>query len=166
MGLDNIPREYPCVLKGTVIKNDIDQIDCEQTQKSGGCPYKNERESDPMLKDTIPVYGMFGTDCWYRGKYGNYLLGEMYSFNEEFPYDSSTFYGDMDGEEEGISPNHCLAVSETMKDYIEEWVRYVQTQSDVKDDPENQQRLINDWIYASWWLKFVGENANGSAVWY
>jgi hypothetical protein len=24
----------------------------------------NEYQSDPLLKDASPVYGMMGTDCW------------------------------------------------------------------------------------------------------
>lgn len=170
MGLDNIPKEYPCKLHNTAILDSDGKIDCKSTQEQGKCPYLNEYKSDPVLKDTKPVYGMFGTDCWYRGKYGNYLLEDMYSFNDDFPHiDDFSFYGDLsDGLESqgGISAAQCLYMSKVMVDFTESWIQYVRTASDVKGNQEAENNLINDWIYAAWWLKFVGNNANGSEIWY
>ena len=54
---------------------------------------------------------MFGTDCWYRGKYGNYLLSiidaDANQYGESgWGYD---FYGNGFGDgEEGISVDDCL----------------------------------------------------------
>lgn len=166
MGLDNIPKVYPCKKHGTAIINEQDQIDCQQTQESGGCPWKNQKESNPLLKDARATLGMFGTDCWYRGKYGNYLTGDMSNFNPDFPYDSSAFYGEGTDDGEGLSESYCLSLSWTMKDYTEEWINYVKNHSEVKGNLEEENDLINDWIYASWWLEFVGKNAEGSEVWY
>jgi hypothetical protein len=39
MGLDNIPRRYPCDREGTAVK-DGDSIDCAATIEAGGCPWK------------------------------------------------------------------------------------------------------------------------------
>ena len=82
MGLDNIPKTYPC--ESIAVRNIDNQIDCKATQECGNCPYMNEYQSEPMLKDTSPVYGMLGTDCWYRGKYGNYMLADLKKYNSDF----------------------------------------------------------------------------------
>jgi hypothetical protein len=26
--------------------------------------------------------------------------------------------------------------------------------------------LVKDWIYAAWWLKFIGNYGEGSGIWY
>jgi hypothetical protein len=48
-----------------------------------------------------------------------------------------------------------------MKNHTEEFSNraYVNNPNEAKD-------LIKDWIYATWWLQFVAENSEGSAVWY
>ena len=166
MGLDNIPMTYPCKKENTAILNEEGQIDCKQTIEAHQCPYQREKENDPIIKDISPTYGMFGTDCWYRGKYGNYLLSEMKIHNDEFPYDENGFYGDInESGQGGISEDECLKMSESMVEFTESWVHYVRTASDRKN-AEDQKTLINDWIYAAWWLKFVGNYADGSEIWY
>jgi hypothetical protein len=169
MGLDNIPREYACKVQNKAVMNDDGQIDCEKTIELGQCPYKTEKENDPMVKNIPGVLGMFGTDCWYRGKYGNMLLAELsqksIDFSREMPSD---FYGGEDGSEDsqgGISPDMAMSMSETMIKYTESWAHLVIT--NYPDySKEEQTNLINDWIYAAWWLKFVSVNCNGSSVWY
>ena len=44
MGLDNIPREYPCAAKAT--RDSDNRIDCVKTQEENNCPWKNEKESN------------------------------------------------------------------------------------------------------------------------
>ena len=161
MGLDNMPMVYPC--EGIAIKNSDGITDCVATQKCGNCGWKNEFESDPLTKNLIPVTGMFGADCWYRGKYGNYLLN-VFSDSED-TYDNDTgysFYGNghVNGDE-GIDSDDCISMSEFMKDNAELFAYKVGTKY-----PEQSKELINDWIYASWWLNFVGEKCKGSAIWY
>ena len=80
MGLDNMPMVYPC--EGIAIKDSDGRTDCVATQACGNCGWKNEFESDPLTKNLKPVTGMFGADCWYRGKYGNYLLN-VFSDSED-----------------------------------------------------------------------------------
>lgn len=161
-----MPKTYPCKKENTAILNKEGQIDCIKTQEAHQCPYQREKENDPMMKDISSVVGMFGTDCWYRGKYGNYLLSEMSNHNNEFPYDENGFYGDInDNEEGGISINGCLTMSISMLQFTESWVHYVKTAS-TAENKEDQESLINDWIYAAWWLKFVGNYADGSEIWY
>lgn len=169
MGLDNIPQVYPCKHANTAILDDEGRIDCKATQAANQCPYKTQYENDPILKDSVPAYGMLGTDCWYRGKYGNYLLSQMSKHNPSFPFDEYSFFGDLDEDENsqgGISVEECLDMSEAMFEYLESWIHYVKTSSDVAGDIENEKALIGDWIYAAWWLKFVAINGEGSGVWY
>ena len=163
MGLDNIPKVYPC--ESIAVRNSDNQIDCKATQECGNCPYMNEYQSDPLLKDTSPVYGMLGTDCWYRGKYGNYMLDDLKRYNDDFDYDMpSDFYGNTD---EGIDADTCLEMSEVMFRYTEAWSNAVHKMVKNGTLPEqNRDSYIRDWIYAAWWLKFVGNTSDGSAVWY
>lgn len=156
MGLDNIPVNYPC--KDNAVKDEEGRINCSKTQDEGKCPWKNEFESTLYLKDSKPTYGMFGTDCWYRGKYGNYLT-EMLSSRVEHDYH---FYGKgLENGEEGLSPEYCLSMSEFMKKHIEDF-SYVANGM----YPEDSDGYIKDYMYAAWWLEFVGKNCEGSGVWY
>lgn len=166
MGLDNIPTEYPCKKEGTAILSDDGKIRCEETIATGNCPYVNAKRSNPLTRDLVGAIGIFGTDCWYRGKYGNYLLGEMAKNDPGFPLDDGSFYGDMqddEGYETGISADRCIEMSKIMADYIEPWT-YVAHQ--IANDNASAQDYVNDWIHASFWLRYMGENCNGSIAWY
>ena len=163
MGLDNIPKTYPC--ESIAVRNSDNQIDCKATQECGNCPYMNEYQSDPLLENTSPVHGMFGTDCWYRGKYGNYMLADLKKYNSDFDNDMpSDFYGNT---EEGIDADTCIEMSDVMFQYMEAWSYAVNKMVKEGELPEqNRDSYIRDWIYAAWWLKFVGNTSDGSAVWY
>lgn len=156
MGLDNIPVKYPCV--GNEIRDEEGRIDCAENQKNGRCTWKNEYESSPLLKDAGPTYGMLGTDCWYRGKWGNVLL-DLLAQSVDHDY---SFYGKgLENGDEGISPEECFEMSNFMKEYIEEFA-YIAN----NEYPDNSERYIQDYIYASWWLDFTGKFGEGSGVWY
>ena len=58
MGLDNIPEPYPCAGKETTIRTKDDKIDCTKMIEKKVCPFY----------DSQHAVGMFGTNCWYRGK--------------------------------------------------------------------------------------------------
>ena len=156
MGLDNIPKKYPCI--GNEIRDSEGRIDCQKNQETGRCTWKNEYESELRLKEAGPTYGMLGTDCWYRGKWGNALLdllGESVNHNY-------SFYGNgFENGDEGIAPEECLEISEFMDEYVEEFAYIV-----GKKFPDQSKGYINDYIYASWWLKFIGNFGEGSQVWY
>ena len=160
MGLDNIPRQYPCEEKAI---REEGRIDCVATQNAGFCTWKNEYESNPLVNDTRPAIGIFGTDCWYRGKYGNWLLSVLEDQDDAYhtTKEGYSFYGNGDGEEEGISPDECLEMSKWMADNTELFAFQAR-----KNHPDRAQEITKDWIYASWWLKFVGEKCDGSQVWY
>jgi hypothetical protein len=158
MGLDNIPLEYPCRLENTAILTKNGAIDCDATRKAQKCPYQRELAKSPVLEAHGGVSGMFGTSCWYRGKYGNWMIDQ--SNMSEF-----TFYGDTevaDGQE-GADPEYCNNFAQYMKDNATTW-------SDLVDDmdvPQDQKEFyLLDWGYAQWWLKFVAEFAGGFRVWY
>jgi hypothetical protein len=176
MGLDNIPAEYPCQSQNvaiTVKSDEREVIDCVQTIGEGKCPWQNsfneEKMNNPFLKDSTPAYGMLGTNCWYRGKYGNYLLGILTRHCEDAqpPCD---FYGEgLENEngDEGISPEMCLSLSEFMTNNIENFtyaaMRYAE---ESNEELEYAKTLVSDYAYAAWWLKFVAKQAGGSRVWY
>jgi flavodoxin len=169
MGLDNIPNAYPCKKANTAILVDDGRIDCDATKNSGGCPWKNEFESSILLKEASPTYGMFGTSCWYRGKYGNSLLN--LSENGEFdPWGNTrySFYGEgLDDGEEGMSPEYCKKMSKYMRDKTEHFAATIRDYA--KNHPEEEikeKEIINDWIYAAWWLDFIAEYGDGSQIWY
>lgn len=163
MGLDNYPRNLPCKSQGTAVlvpRKDRDgnvlvledgspdlAIDCKATQDCGGCPYKNDFEASGLASGA--VYGIFGTDCWYRGKYGNYLL-QAIDYHE-----SIDFYGD---QENGTykSPESCLEVATVIDEAFEEYGEYHLDGEDITDDLK----------YASWYLKWAAEKCDGLAAWY
>jgi len=164
MGLDNIPHNYPCKTRGTAVKvprlNNENQpileedgsvmtrIDCQATQACGGCPYTTELAKQDQSSIGNPTYGMFGTDCWYRGKWGNHLLEVL--GEEEF-----SFYGDNeDGTEK--SPASCLSVAQFIDDALSEG-------GVIRGDGED---ISSDLRYASWYLKWAAEYADGLTCWY
>lgn len=161
MGLDNIPKNYPCEAQGTaVIVNRTDAtgnvildddgsvmttINCEATQSCGGCPWKNA-----LPPTEGRVMGIFGTDCWYRGKYGNALLEEVTSSDPMG--DNLSFYGDNeDGTEK--SPESCVELA----DFIDGLL------SAMGDDTEEYK---SDLEYASWYLRWSAEVCGGLVCWY
>ena len=159
MGLDNIPREYPCALKAA---RDIDnRIDCVKTQAENNCTWKNEKESNPLINNIPSTGSMFGTDCWYRGKYGNWLL-EVLNQTDELSNSEYNFYGEGD---DGLSAKYCLDMSKWMKDNAEQFAYNLDKEENRSEQTSNAD-YINDWIYAAWWLEFVGKTSDGSSVWW
>lgn len=169
MGLDNFPNKYPCKSQGTAVlterRNQNDEvvidpdtnepmtvIDCDATQACGGCPYRNDYEKSG-LGDSGRVYGIFGTECWYRGKYGNYLLDELGIGDE------NNFYGD---NEDGTykSPDSCLNLADEIEEAVYEYCdgdgRIMREGTDIV--PELQ--------YAEWYLRWAAKNCDGLAAWY
>lgn len=179
MGLDNIPHNYPCKSGGTAVltprldregKAFVEEdgspalvIDCKATQEAGGCPWYND-ESRPTDGGVI---GMFGTDCWYRGKHGNELLENVLGIS----YDETegiSFYG---SNEDGSykSPQECLKLATFIEDAIAdtEWVADPSTIDCLETGIEAAAIEEKDYcVYAAWWLRWVAENADGTDCWY
>ena len=162
MGLDNIPYKYPCQTQGTAVmvaRKDREgnpltnedgspslSIGCQETQACGGCPYKNAYDKSGLTGGA--VYGIMGTDCWYRGKWGNHLLQVAGHYSDS---DSDTFYGD---NEDGTykSPESCVALADTIDDLLAE----------EDFDTETTEGLR----YAEWYLRWAAEECEGLTCWY
>jgi len=164
MGLDNFPQKYPCKTQGTAVLvtrrdedgkayteedgSEVKMIDCKATQACGGCPYKNEFDKSGLNGGA--VYGMFGTDCWYRGKYGNALLDEAGFYDDS---DSLNFYGDNeDGTEK--SPESCVTLADVIGDILDE------------NDPALDKEVRDGLKYAEWYLRWAAEYCEGLGAWY
>jgi len=168
MGLDNIPHKYPCVKAGTVIYTEDGKIDCDTTIAKNNCPWHIEFNLDPIVSKSKPSYGMLGTGCWYRGKYGNALLRLLEHGDFDGYYDDTkySFYGEgFEDGQEGMSAEYCSEMSKWMKDNAEKFAEQAYAYASKEEDC-NPQELIADWIYAAWWLNFVSKNADGSSIWY
>lgn len=168
MGLDNIPHKYPCKTQGIASLTEDGRIDCDQTQANGNCPWQNQYEKAVLLKEARPTYGMLGTGCWYRGKYGNALLRLLEHGNFDGYYDDTkySFYGEgIDENTEGMSIDYCLDMHNYMSANTEAFAHKAKEYSQ-KEDGGDEKDLINDWLYATWWLKFAAEHCEGSSIWY
>ena len=161
MGLDNIPREYPCATKAT--RDSDNRIDCVKTQEENNCPWKNEKESSPMVKNIGKTVGIFGTDCWYRGKYGNFLLDILNDKVDQHEMHEYHFYGEND---DGLNTDYCFDMAKWMRDNTEQFAFNAKKYIETNQPNEDVKDYINDWTYAIWWLEFVGKTSNGSAVWW
>lgn len=173
MGLDNMPYKYPCKTQGTAILeprisretgeallDDDGQpmmtIKCEETQAAGGCPYQNAFAKSGITEGR--VYGMFGTDCWYRGKYGNAILSEASTNN--IMGDVFTFYGD---NEDGSykSAESCIQLADFIKIVTDSY-----TDKDFSQDAEEKTEIVNGLRYAEWYLRWAAEECDGLECWY
>ncbi len=166
MGLDNMPNVYPCKAGGTAVMepvrdkdgNPLDnkdgtpmmRVNCVLTQEAGGCPYKNAYEASGLSNGA--VYGMFGTDCWYRGKYGNYLIERLGINDDEF-----NFYGDS---EDGTykSAEDCLGLADLMEE------AYYEMGGRIQD--EEGGNLDDEVRHAIWYLRWSADACGGLRAWY
>lgn len=158
MGLDNIPQVYPCKKQGFI--EDGEQIDCSVLQENGQCPWKNEFESS-LTKEGggSPTYGMFGTDCWYRGKWGNYLIEELLSCDSSVEEPPVTLYGTGIHGEEILSSEDSTRLANWVLNHSDNFERMISVRDDMQSD-------MPDWFYLAWWLKFTAEFSDGSIPWY
>lgn len=166
MGLDNIPQKYPCKKQGTaiiltrkdggrnVLHNEdgsvMNSIDCETTQANGGCPYKNDYEKSTLTGGSVT--GMFGTDCWYRGKYGNHLLEELGIYDEP---SGLSFYGAV-GDGTHKSPGECNLLADVMEIQVKNY----------KASDETREEVTESITYAIWYLRWAALNTEGLDCWY
>lgn len=183
MGLDNIPHNYPCRTNGTAVMeprlNNEGQpildddgtpmmaIDCRATQAAGGCPWLNANPPEAgrvigMRVIGMRVIGMFGTSCWYRGKYGNYLIEKYGEYDETEGY---SFYGS-DANGAYKSAGEC----EMLADHLIGLLPTTDPKDDDRPDDfgleEMDQDEKADIEYAAWWLRWAAKHADGSDCWY
>lgn len=159
MGLDNIPNNYPCKTNGTAVMvkmidqrtgepyidengETVDQINCDSTMECGGCPWK------VRLGDRAgSVLGIFGTHCWYRGKYGVSLLSML-------DMDAEALYGNSDHKVTVPVLRELIAEMDERLDYTEPVIG--PNGSDLRDD----YRYLRDW------MEFVADECDGAEAWY
>ena len=165
MGLDNIPHHYPCDRAGTSVRVALKdregnvlmdeetnvpmtQIKCDDTIENGVCPYKNAHAKSGLASGGVT--GMLGTYCWYRGKYGNYLLEALGIDENEW-----NFYGD---NEEGTfkTAESCRALADEMERVKAQHGQVLMENGDVTDEVD----------YAIWYLRWAAEHCDGLDAWY
>ena len=166
-----MPYKYPCKTQGIASLDEDGRIDCDQTQANGNCTWKNEYEKAVLLKEARPTYGMLGTGCWYRGKYGNFLLGLLEGNPDSYADTKYSFYGEGIEKgngtyDEGMSVDYCLDMHNYMTENTEEFAYQARQFILNKEDGGTEKDYINDWLYATWWLKFAAEHCEGSSIWY
>jgi len=168
MGLDNIPHQYACKTQGTAVLEPrtnketgealigedgepVFSINCEKTQEAGGCPYKNAFAKSGL--EGGAVYGIFGTDCWYRGKWGNYLLEDIGIYDET---EGISFYGTL-GDASHKSPHECVVLADAISGFLDD-------EPDYKSP--NMEASASDLFYAEWYLRWVAAECGGLDCWY
>jgi hypothetical protein len=165
MGLDNIPYDYPCVSRGLAIYVDeinedgtvkrherdglpVKRWSCQATQEAGQCPIMH----DKTRPTEGAVVGMFGTDCWYRGKWG-------YAVASQLGVEADELYGDEAGR---IDPDMCWSlagiITDALETYLSEHGKF------LSEDGESD--LEPDARYMIWWLGYMAEECDGAKAWY
>lgn len=156
MGLDNFPATYPCATQGTAVRDDAARIDCAATAQAGGCPWANA----PDRPDNGRVVGMLGTYCWYRGKYGEFLLSVLGIGDE------CTFYGD---DEEGTtkSPQSCAQTAQAIRAALERIDDAgLAARLGLQQESMSVEEFRTDATYAAWWLDWTAQVGDGASCWY
>lgn len=160
MGLDNIPNPYPCVGKDTTIRTKDDKLNYNAMIENKVCPFYNSNHA----------IGIFGTNCWYRGKA---IAREL----EALGYDnlSNEFYQDKESDElpelkselESILNNLDSLPEEEKKNlkgagcngHYENNKLVWETYSNCEDIKKEFKDVIN-------WLDILIENECGFNAWY
>lgn len=167
IGLDNIPASYPCVLEGSALTKDSRpyresetdesmKIDCIQTQAANGCPWARDAPKQGQ------AVGMFGTDCWYRGKVGMWMINQLTEAGYSPP--EASFYGD-DESEPNLRPEDCAILHKWMVQHGEAWAELARVNAGRGDWGEFEDSL-HLYTYATWWIGWVGRKAGGANAWW
>lgn len=166
MGLDNMPHAYPCRTQGTAIMAKVtlsdgsidERIGCEETVAAGGCPFTNAKPPPGQ------VTGFLGTYCWYRGKYGNWLIKalndeEVDSFDGD---DLDNFYGT---DEEGLyrPPEACRSLADQMESSLAERGGKLTSFSEPGHD---EDELTEQVLFAIWYLRWTADECEGMDAWF
>jgi|TARA_Y100001951_G_scaffold33620_1_gene26502 hypothetical protein len=140
----------PAICDG--VRLTTERIDCNETVDAGGCPFTNA-EPPPGQ-----VTGMLGTYCWYRGKYGNWLVRALNGMDPEAFDDlgDDNFYGT---DEEGLyrPPEACLSLADQMESALDE--------RDGKLEFEGED-VADEVRFAIWYLRWVAKECEGMDAWF
>lgn len=183
MGLDNIPRKYPCQTGGTAVMTfplwwteapadrraaflvDHDEpdlaINCPSTQAAGGCPYRNAHPPQGS------VLGMFGTDCWYRGQYGADLI------NRYLPgINGDVLYGTHEDPESGpyLTADECHNLADRIHAALSATPDSALADRRSADNPdpddETPASVRKELEYLAWYLRWAADNTDGLTAWF
>ena len=124
-----------------------ERIDCEATIKVGGCPFTN---ANPPEKGR--VMGMMGTHCWYRGKYGNWLVDGL----GIPPESDDNFYGT---DEDGLHrpPKECKELADQMESDLAERGGTLEFKGEDATDEVK---------FAIWYLRWTAAECEGMDAWF
>ena len=179
MGLDNMPHEYPCKSGGTAVMEHVkmndgsidERIDCNGTIEAGGCPYTNANPPDGQ------VTGMLGTYCWYRGKYGNWLINALNSSPDTNIHDIDSYVWESNGDdtfygtdEDGLyrPPQACNDLADDMEASLKERggsLVFID-RTHYEDGTPVEPDTTDDVLYAIWYLRWSAKECNGMDSWY
>jgi hypothetical protein len=173
-----MPHVYPCKNQGTaVVEERVVEyegengemltdtsypVDCEKTIEVNGCPFMN---ADPPKEGA--VLGMFGTHCWYRGKYGNWVIGALKSetndINETPDYydGENSFYG-TNAESTHRPANECVELADEMQSDLDErggTLVFFNSENEADDRTADAK-------YAIWYLRWSAEYCDGMDAWF
>ena len=161
MGLDNMPHKYPCETQGTAVMEIViyeadgtrhERIDCVETVAADGCPFTNAKPPPGQ------VVGMLGTFCWYRGKYGNWLIRALNGLDpDEFDdTNGADFYGT---DEDGIyrQPHECNELARAME------IALAQQGGTLALHGEDVTKEVK---FAIWYLRWTAAECEGMDAWF
>ena len=159
MGLDNMPHKYPCEIQGTAIMETItlrdgstnERIGCVETVAVDGCPFTNAKPPPGQ------VVGMLGTYCWYRGKYGNWLINALKGHEgDDYYLDDDNFYGT---DEEGLHrpPKECKELADQMESDLAERGGTLEFEGEDATDEVK---------FAIWYLRWTAAECEGMDAWF
>ena len=170
-----MPHEYPCEARGTAIMETVEmwehdgeggripaicdgvrltteRIDCNETVVAGGCPFTNA-EPPPGQ-----VTGMLGTYCWYRGKYGNWLVKALKGQDPDDFSDTGddNFYGI---DEDGLyrPPKECKELADQMESDLAERGGTLEFEGEDATDEVK---------FAIWYLRWTADECEGMDAWF
>jgi hypothetical protein len=127
------------------------RIGCDETVLAGGCPFTNA--SPPPGQ----VTGFLGTYCWYRGKYGNWLVRALNGTDPDDFTDLGTddFYG-TDEEGNYRPPEACRSLADQMESDLDERGGTLTFRDEDATDEAK---------FAIWYLRWVADECNGMGAW-
>ena len=160
MGLDNIPDPYPCAGKETTIRTKDDKLDCTVMIEKEICPFYDSKHA----------VGMFGTNCWYRGKsIARELeaLGHENLSNEFYQDKESNELPELKSELEDIL-NNLDSLPEQEKKNLKGagWNGHYENNKLIWETYSNYEDITNEFKDVINWLNILIKNECGFRAWF
>jgi len=160
MGLDNIPNPYPCAGKETTIRTKGDKLDCNAMIEKEICPFYDSKHA----------VGMFGTNCWYRGKA---ITRELEALGYENLGDE--FYQDKENNELPLLKSELEDILNKLDSKSEKekkdlkgagWNGHYISDKFIWETYSNYDDITNELKDVIKWLEILIKNECGFRVWY